>query len=527
MKRAWTTHFSKRWDDGNVDDLDPLRVAKYVDENITELAAMDTAQRVPAMALSARLDLNAAANRGTGVHAAIEALMGGDEALAAKVCPPDYWVTVQRLIAEMAPTVLHAERVAINRQLGLAGTFDIMVATRFGSFIVDWKSRGADSKHGLYPGEAAQLGGYGGADYLIDTVDGAPKRIKLPELTGGLVVLIKPDSYEAYPIDLATAIEACTEMHAAWRLQSTGQSLARKATGKPYTFATPVEDPAPISDTVPDGANTEPEWCRPAPRSSLARPPRRRPARRRAPDAHHLDPGPARNPRRLHRGPPARRRRMAGHRRPHRVTVDRPAGRRPRPAPHLGGDDGRGPVPGQRPVEADRRRGTPARAGRTPGRRRRRSRGPPPPPPTGSHPTKADRPTPTVTSTPSSPGHAPCPPKRSNGPGSWISQAKRHNRPFGTVTNGVWSARCLAVNTALHTVLADTWEDDETEHAQVLHALVEIATGYRCQPTWLPGPLLGALTIDQAKSLTETATAFAAGDPPTSTALVEIVTRAA
>lgn len=525
VKRAWTTHFSKRWDDGNVYDLDPLRVAKYVDENITELAAMDTAQRVPAMALSARLDLNAAANRGTGVHAAIEALMGGDEALAAKVCPPDYWVTVQRLIAEMAPTVLHAERVAINRQLGLAGTFDIMVATRFGSFIVDWKSRGADSKHGSYPGEAAQLGGYGGADYLIDTVDGAPKRIKLPELTGGLVVSIKPDSYEAYPIDLATAIEACTEMHAAWRLQSTGQSLARKATGKPYTFATPVEDPAPISDTVPDGANTEPDAL--AGTAVEASP------------VHLADVLPAAVLQMRTTWIRARLGTLAASTAARQLVAEGwPATGAPTAPPWTDQQVDaldqlltsvettvEAPFPASDPskptAEEELRAEQAARQAAADAEAAATSPTPDWFTPDEGGPADPDDVDALLARARS------LPPEALERAGSWISQAKRHNRPFGTVTNGVWSARCLAVNTALHTVLADTWEDDETEHAQVLHALVEIATGYRCQPTWLPGPLLGALTIDQAKSLTETATAFAAGDPPTSTALVEIVTRAA
>lgn len=563
VKRAWTTHFSKRWDDGNVYDLDPLRVAKFVDENMADLAAMPSAQRIPAMALSARLDLNAAANRGTGVHAAIESLMAGDEALAAKVCPPAYWTTVQRLIAEMAPIVLHAERVAINRRLGIAGTFDIMVATRFGNYLVDWKSRGADSNHGSYPGEAAQLGGYGGADYLIDAIDGAPKRIRLPELAGGLVVSIKPDSYEAYPIDLPTAIEACTQMHAAWRLQSTGQSAARKATGKSFTFAAPVEDPAPRGAATEPGAAlpSDPEAAAPDTQAptvsdgsatadghedgglSTAGGCSGSPAT--VPDGTNTEPArigdllPATVLELRTRWIQARLATLAASTAARQLVAEGwPATGTPTAPPWTDHqidalDELLTAV--ETTVEAPFPVGDPSK-------------------PTAEEELRAERQARQAAAESEAAANAPSPDwftPEEGGPAdpahveallaqaralspvalerasSWINQAKRLNRPFGTVTDGTWSARCLAVNTAMHAVLATTWEDDETEHVQVLHALTEIATGHRCQPSWLPGPLLGSLTIDQAKSLTDTATAFAAGDPQTSTAVVEIVTRAA
>lgn len=522
VKRAWTTHFSKRWDDGNVYDLDPLRVAKFVDENIADLAAMPSTQRIPAMASSARLDLAAAANRGTGVHNAIEALMGGDEQLAAKLCPPEYWGTVQRLIDEMAPTVLHAERVAINRQLGIAGTFDIMLATRFGNFLVDWKSRGADSNHGAYPAEAAQLGGYGGADYLIDTVDGAPKRLQLPALAGGLIVSIKPDSYEAFPIDLAQAIEACTEMHAAWRLQSTGQSAARKATGKPFTFAAAVEDPVPSAETsVPAGTNDEPaqSGSTSPTRVGDVLPEVMLGLRTRWIKARLATLGASTAARQL-------------------VAEGWPATGAPTAPPWT--DDQIDALDEllttvETRVEAPFPANDPSK-------------------PSAEEELRAERLTRQAAAEAEAATRSPIPdwftpdegapadpadvdallaqartlsPEALERAGSWINQAKRLHRPFGTVTDGTWSQRCLAVNTAMHTVLADNWENDETEHVEVLHALVEIATGHRCQPSWLPGPLLGSLTIDQAKSLTETAKAFAAEDPQISTALVQITTRAA
>ena len=255
LKRSWSGTFSKKWTDGNVYDLDPLRVALYVDEHIAHLATLPTNERVPTMAKAAKADLNAASARGTAVHSAIEALiLDGDEEAARKVCHPDYWTTVLDLVASLDPTVLHAETVAISRSKGWAGTFDLIATIKGSTYLIDWKSRGGTSGHGAYEAEGAQLGGYASADYIIAPgTDGTAVRAPLPHLDGGLVVSIKPDGWEAYPVDLDIAKAACVEMHEAWLKLSQGKSTGRKSIGKatwsgPDTLEADLAASLPIED---------------------------------------------------------------------------------------------------------------------------------------------------------------------------------------------------------------------------------------------------------------------------------------
>ena len=249
LKKAWNSTFRKTWaEDGNTYDLDPLRVALYADENWSDLTGQPRAQRVPVMTRSAKADLDVAAKRGTAIHSALDLLLAGDEAGAAAVCHPDYWATVRRMVTDVGIDLVHAERVAISRTNGWAGTFDGIVAIDGKTWLIDWKTRGADSKHGAYEAEAAQLGGYALADYIVvEGPDGNAVRAPLPDLAGGLVISIKPESWEIYPVDLSAAGDACRELKAAWELISTGKSHGRRAVGKAWPTVKVIEpEPQPV-----------------------------------------------------------------------------------------------------------------------------------------------------------------------------------------------------------------------------------------------------------------------------------------
>jgi hypothetical protein len=122
--------------------------------------------------------------------------------------------------------------VCIHRTLnglGYGGTSDGIFEIDGKRYMVDWKSRGEDSDHGCYPEEAGQIGAYVGAEYVIVADDdprstSGARRLLMPDLDGGLIVSIKPDSYEVYPIDLDRAIEHFYAQHAWW--------VARRSEGK-------------------------------------------------------------------------------------------------------------------------------------------------------------------------------------------------------------------------------------------------------------------------------------------------------
>ena len=114
-----------------------------------------------------------------------------------------------------------AEYVAIHRDLngrGYGGTPDgiwrLRKGDRKGVYAFDYKTRGSDAVHSVYPEEARQVAAGVRAQYMIvaDGKGGA-KRATFPELDGGMVVTIKPDGARVFPIDLDEGMKGFTRLH--------------------------------------------------------------------------------------------------------------------------------------------------------------------------------------------------------------------------------------------------------------------------------------------------------------------------
>jgi hypothetical protein len=122
------------------------------------------------------------------------------------------------------PEVIAAEYVAIHRTLngyGYGCTPDvvarILLRIEGDTFGIDWKSRSADSDHGAYPEEAAQIAAGARAEYMIITgPNGHPVRARIPNVDAGLIVSIKPDGCRVYPTDIELGWEHVQAMHAFW-----------------------------------------------------------------------------------------------------------------------------------------------------------------------------------------------------------------------------------------------------------------------------------------------------------------------
>ncbi|WP_395160414.1 hypothetical protein [Ilumatobacter sp.] len=213
--------------------------------------------------------LNKAGDRGNIVHAHAEALLANRLPIyqmtdAAK----PYVRTTDAFFAAYQPKQIAVEFVAISRYLnaagvqrgneyfGYGGTGDAVVEIDGKYYLVDWKSRPEDGNHAAHPEEGAQVAAYGKADYWIVADPGSQhgaKRIAPPELAGGLIISIKPDSYEVFPIDLDEGFAYWTDMHAWWQaLRSQNRSLGRKwaPRAEPST-SQPVEPAAePVNEQV-------------------------------------------------------------------------------------------------------------------------------------------------------------------------------------------------------------------------------------------------------------------------------------
>ncbi len=205
----------------------------------------DEFERKARLNLLSDAGLNQAGERGTIVHAHAEAMLANRLPMyqMSDVAKP-YVRTLDAFLAAYNPTLVAVEFVAIHRTLnshgvirgneylGYGGTGDAVISIDGKLYLVDWKSRPPDSDHKAYAEEGAQVSAYGRADYWIvhdpESPHGA-KRIEPPDLAGGLIVSIKPDSYECFPIDLDEGFAYWTDLHAWWQARrSETRSVGRK-----------------------------------------------------------------------------------------------------------------------------------------------------------------------------------------------------------------------------------------------------------------------------------------------------------
>ncbi len=194
-------------------------------DDLAEIAGKGYFERYERFKVINQLDLSAAMRRGTNVHTWAECIAYGvPQYLNQAGEGGAYFPIVDQLFADLNPKLVAAEFVCIHRSLhgvGYGGTSDGIFEIDGKRYMVDWKSRGEDSDHDVYPEEAGQIGGYVGCEYIIIEDDDpsnphGAKRTDMPKLDGALIVSIKPDSYEVYPIELDRAIDHFHAMHAWW-----------------------------------------------------------------------------------------------------------------------------------------------------------------------------------------------------------------------------------------------------------------------------------------------------------------------
>lgn len=240
VKKAWSKPFRKKLPSGEVVPLDAFWAASYAVEHRDEIASLDPDAALQAVASAAGRTLNRAAERGTDIHTVIEDLVAGqivDPMFLSEEARP-YFAACEQFVADCKPQPIVAEVVAINRTVGYGGTLDAIIELDGIRYLTDWKTRGG--AHGAYEEEAAQVGAYSLAEYIV--VDGV--RVSMPQVDAGLIVSFTVDGYELYPVDLAAATEAFKAMHDCWRLRRDGSKKARGSIGSPLNLKSFTEQRA-------------------------------------------------------------------------------------------------------------------------------------------------------------------------------------------------------------------------------------------------------------------------------------------
>lgn len=201
--------------------------AEYAVRNSEAWLKLDEEAAIELIKGAKQRSLRKAANRGSSIHAVVDAIRDGDLSYATE--NPDavpYLDAVRAFVAEARPAFLLGEIAVVNRTLRYAGKFDAVGTVEAfpepGTVMFDWKTR---NKHQAYQDNAAQLAAYAHAEYMV--LDG--RRQRLPKIDGGAVVTFCPDgTWELHPIDLEAAWPLAQVAIRCYQLKST-----TKAIGKP------------------------------------------------------------------------------------------------------------------------------------------------------------------------------------------------------------------------------------------------------------------------------------------------------
>jgi len=218
--------------------LDAHRAAEWAVENLDALAAHPKGDAHAAIVRAAKADLASAADRGTAVHELVEGELLSRPPLILDQAAEPYRAAVMQLLDWLQAEVVLVEAAVFAWSLGYAGTLDAIVrsARLGGTFLLDWKSRGAESGHGAYEKELAQLGLLAACEYAIAEQGGEARRVPLPQLDGVAVVSIRPDSFVVYPAELKGTLLAGRRALDAYEAREQSKRAGKKALTGPLTY---------------------------------------------------------------------------------------------------------------------------------------------------------------------------------------------------------------------------------------------------------------------------------------------------
>lgn len=162
-----------------------------------ELSDMGPADRLKILKAARYADRDAAAKRGTEVHALAERLLLGKE-----ISVPDelrgHVESYVRFLDEWEPTPVLTEVTVVNYTHGYAGTLDMVMDCKPGRILADIKT----TRSGIYGETALQLAAYRYAEVYL-TADG---EVDMPSVEDTWAIWVRADGYSVIPVNTSTHV---------------------------------------------------------------------------------------------------------------------------------------------------------------------------------------------------------------------------------------------------------------------------------------------------------------------------------
>jgi hypothetical protein len=170
--------------------------AEYAIDNWDELAQLKPSERLKKLQGGRYEIRDAAANRGTQVHALAEKLIHGTEIEVPDAIAGHVESYVQ-FLDEWEPTPVLVEAVVMSHTHGYAGTLDLIAdLPDRGRVLMDIKT----SRSGIFGETALQLAAYRYADVYLDESGDEPVETPLPTVDEVAAIHVRADGYDVRPL---------------------------------------------------------------------------------------------------------------------------------------------------------------------------------------------------------------------------------------------------------------------------------------------------------------------------------------
>lgn len=216
-------------------------VAEFVADNQIEVSALygeNRDQMVNILKGTPYRERDAAANRGTEVHAIAEKLVKGEQVeVPGEIA--GYVDAYVRFLDQWSPKPVLVEAPIGNRKWNLAGTLDLVAELPGGEMaLMDVKT-----SKGVYPEVALQLAAYANAEFYME--DGQEWPMKHLGITTGYVIHVRDGSYQVIPVDISEDGPWKVMQHLIWLSRRIGDAM-KPWIGDPATAPFPN---APFKET--------------------------------------------------------------------------------------------------------------------------------------------------------------------------------------------------------------------------------------------------------------------------------------